>query len=87
MKRQWILLTLAMLYSLPSHAADAALAPSDMMAAEVAHEQQVQAQLNQLQQQRDAAFLKQLEAEALIEEQQAIAAGNGSSQVTGTPAP
>ncbi len=86
MKRQLLLLSVAVLYALPAYAADAA-PPSDMMAAEIAHEQQVQAQLNQLQQQRDAAFLKQLEAETLIEEQRMLAAQGGTPQTTGTPAP
>ncbi len=47
--------------------------PADVMSAEMAHEQQVQTQLEQLQRDRDAAFMKQLEAEALIMEQQQLA--------------
>jgi len=87
MKQQWILLPITMLFSLSAHAAGVAPSPADMMAAEVAHEQQVQTQLDQLQKQRDAAFLKQLEAEALIEEQRILAAERGASQTTGAPAP
>jgi len=54
-----------------AYAAD--VTPADVMPAEVAHEQQVQTQLELLQQARDAAFIKQLEAEALMMEQQGVA--------------
>jgi len=72
------------LYAAGAAAPDAAV-PADMMAAEVAHEQQVQAELDKLQKEREAAFLKQLEAEALIEEQRLQ--GSGSSTQPSSTAP
>jgi len=71
MKQVFILIAALSLCSFSAHAAD--VTADEAMSAEVMHEQQVQIQMEQLQRERDALFLKQLEAEALIEEQQFLA--------------
>lgn len=74
-----------LLGSTSAYSAGITPSPSEMMAAEIAHEQQVQTQLDKLQKQRDASFLKQLEAETLIEEQRILADGAGASPVAKAP--
>jgi len=66
------------LCSAPAYAAD--ITAAEAMSAEIMHEQQVQIQMEQLQKERDAAFLKQLEAEALIAEQEMLAAEAAAQQ-------
>jgi len=70
--------------SMPAYAAD--ITAADAMNAEIMHEQQVQVQMEQLQKERDAAFLKQLEAEALIAEQEMLAA-EAAAQSPASPQP
>ncbi|MBL4775276.1 MAG: hypothetical protein JKY87_04395 [Mariprofundus sp.] len=67
MKNIFIFIAALSLCSLSAHAAD--ITAEEAMSAEVMHEQQVQIQMEALQRERDAAFMKQLEAEALIDEQ------------------
>jgi len=71
MKHTFILLAALSLCSASSYAAD--ITAEEAMNAEIMHEQMVQTQMEQLQRERDAAFLKQLEAEAMIFEQQMLA--------------
>lgn len=63
-----LLISSCMFFSLNVHAAGDVIAV-DVGASEVTNESMVQAEMGKLQQERDAAFIKQLEAEALIEEQ------------------
>ena len=73
MKHTFILLAALSLCSASSYAAD--ITAEEAMAAEFAHELQKQAQIEKLQRESDAAFLKQLEAEILLEEQRLLAEG------------
>ncbi|MDQ6999964.1 MAG: hypothetical protein Q9M12_03645 [Mariprofundus sp.] len=77
-----IILLSSLLMSGSAIAAD--VMQADVSANEVIHEQQVQQQLTQLQQARDAAFLKQLEAEAKLMELQS-ATGPTTSTVPAVP--
>jgi len=71
MKQIFIFMTVMSLCSVSAYAAD--ITAEEVMNAEIMHEQQVQVQMEQLQKERDAAFLKQLEAEAMIAEQEMLA--------------
>ncbi|RLL49800.1 hypothetical protein D8Y20_12470 [Mariprofundus sp. EBB-1] len=71
MKHVFIFMAALTLSSASAYAAD--ITAAEAMSVEILHEQQVQVQMEQLQQERDAAFLKQLEAEAMIAEQQMLA--------------
>lgn len=66
--KKFLLISSCMFFSLNVYAAGDVTAV-DVGASEVANESAVQTEMGKLQQERDAAFVKQLEAEALIEEQ------------------
>ena len=71
MKQLFMMMAAIALSSASAYAAD--ITAEEAMAAEMMHEQQVQIQMGALQKERDAVFLKQLEAEALIAEQEMLA--------------
>lgn len=58
----------------------------DVEVAETARESMVQAEMDKLQQERDTAFVKQLEAEMLIEEQRIATIEAATQAGTTTPA-
>jgi len=78
-----LLMVVCLGFSGAAYAAGDVLA-SDVGMNEVAHESMVQAEMAKLQQERDAAFVKQLEAEMLIEEQRIAAIDAAAKAGTAT---
>jgi len=71
MKQIFMMMAALSLYSVAAYAAD--VTPGEVMSAETAHMLQVQAEQEAMQRASDDAFLKDLEAQMLLEEQQFLA--------------
>ena len=69
------LIALAVIYPLSAFAVGEEVSPEDMSRMEAEHQQTLQAEIDRMQAERDALFVKQLEEEMLLEDAR-IAAEN-----------